>query len=309
MSSFRQAAEDYLAIRRELGFKLARHEPLLASFVAFLDHAGASFVSVDLAVSWAGQAEGSSTWHKARLSVVRGFAIYLETLDPRTQISPANLIASSGRASRRAVPYLYSAGDIEALMNAARTLRPLQAATYETLIGLLAVSGMRAGEAIRLDDDDLDSGRSLLLVRDTKFGKSREVPLHQTALHALERYLKRRRELLPTATGPSLFVSTAGTRLRYNVVQDIFADLCRKARVTARSERCRPTLHSLRHSYAVSTLLEWYQAGADVPALLPRLSTVLGHVDPASTYWYLEASPELLQAAASRLERLGGDRR
>ena len=162
---------------------------------------------------------------------------------------------------------------------------------------------MRVGEAIGLDRDDFDNGHSVLVVRDTKLGKSREVPLHETTLGALHAYLRRRDELCPQATGPSLFISTTGTRLLYKVVQPTFAGLCQRAGLRARSGRCRPRLHDLRHSFAVCTLLDWYRTDADVGVLLPRLSTVLGHVDPASTYWYLEAAPELLALAASRLQR------
>ncbi len=307
MSGLAQAAEEYLAIRRALGFKLKRHGRLLPSFVAFLEDAGASFVSTDLALLWARQPEGSATWWAARLSIVRGFARHLATVDARTQVPPLDLLASAGRPSRRAVPYLYSSQDIAGLMAAARELRPLQAATYETLVGLLAVSGMRVGEVIRLDRDDLHDEHSVVVVRDTKFGKSREVPLHETTLVALHGYLRRRDELCPKVTGPSLFISTTGTRLLYKVVQPTFARLCERAGLQPRSQRCRPRLHDLRHSLAVSTLLDWNRSGADVGALLPRLSTILGHADPASTYWYLEAAPELLAFATSRLQRAAAD--
>lgn len=303
MSALVQASQDYLAIRRALGFKLERHGRLLPGLVAFFEDAGASFVSTDLALAWARQPEGSATWQSQRLSIARGFASYLATIDSRTQVPPANLIASGSRSGRRAVPYLYSSAEIAGLMLAARQLRPLQAATYETLIGLLAVTGMRVGEAIALDREDLDDAHRVLVVRDAKLGKSRELPLHQTTLDALRAYLQRRDELRPNAAGPSLFISTTGVRLSYKVVQPTFAGLCRRAGLRARGGRCRPRLHDLRHSFAVSTLLDWHRENADIGVLLPRLSTVLGHVDPASTYWYLEASPELLALAAGRLER------
>jgi len=166
---------------------------------------------------------------------------------------------------------------------------------------------VRIGEAIRLDRDDLDDEHSLLLVRDTKFNKSREVPLHETTLAAVHDYLRRRDELCARATGPALFISTVGTRVSYKVVQPTFARLCERAGLQPRSPRCRPRLHDLRHSLAVSTLLDWYRSGPDVGALLPRLSTVLGHTDPASTYWYLQAAPELLALAACRLQRAAQD--
>lgn len=307
MSALAETAQEYLTVRRALGFKLKNHGRLLPSLCAFLEDAGAAFITTDLALAWARQPEGSVTWWRQRLSVARGFARYMATLDPRTQIPPLGLLASRGRVNRRAVPYLYSDEDIAALITAARQLRPLQAATYETLVGLLAVTGLRVGEAIRLDRDDLDDNHSLLIVRDSKFNKSREVPLHQTTLEALHGYLQRRDALCPNATAPSLFVSTAGTRLLYKVVQPTFARLCAHADLKPRSRRCRPRLQDLRHTFAVKTLLGWYRCGADVDALLPRLSTVLGHADPRSTYWYLHAAPELLAMAAARLERKQGE--
>jgi integrase/recombinase XerD len=302
-----QAAEEYLLIRRALGFKLQLHGRLLPGFVAFLEDAGATFITTDLALEWATRPAGSATWCAARLSIARGFARHLATIDGRTQVPPVGLLQRPGRASRRAVPYLYSSQDIAGLMAAARELRPLQAATYETLVGLLAVSGLRVGEAIRLDCGDLDDEHSMLVVRDTKFAKSRQVPLHETTLAALHEYLRRRDELHPNAAGPSLFVSTTGTRLLYKVVQPTFARLCERAGLQPRSPRCRPRLHDLRHSLAVSTLLDWYRSGADIGALLPRLSTLLGHTDPASTYWYLQAAPELLALAACRLQHAAQD--
>lgn len=305
MNGLPQATQDYLVIRRALGFKLELHGHLLPDFVAFLNEAGASFITTELALQWATQPGGSATWHAARLSIARGFARYLATVDARTQIPPLGLLRRPGHASRRAGPYLYSSQDITALMTAAGALRPLPAATYQTLIGLLAVGGLRIGEALRLDRDDLDDEHSVLLVRDTKFGKSREVPLHETTLAALHDYLRRRDDLRPTATGPSLFISTTGTRLLYKAVQPTFAKLCRQVSLQPRSPGCRPRIHDLRHSLATSTLLDWYRADADVGALLPRLSTFLGHVDPASTYWYLQAAPELLTLAADRLQHAG----
>jgi integrase len=307
VSGLAQAAQEYLVIRRALGFKLQLHGRLLPDFVAFLEDAGALFVSTDLALRWATRPAGSATWWAARMSIVRGFARHLATIDARTQVPPVGLLQRPGPSRRRAVPYLYSSQDIAGLMVAARELRPLQAATYETLVGLLAVSGMRVGEAIRLDRDDLDDERGVLVVRDTKFGKSRLVPLHESTRAALHTYLRRRDELSPNAAGPSLFISTTGTRLLYKVVQPTFARLCERAGLRPRSPRCRPRLHDLRHSLAVSTLLDCYRSGADVGALLPRLSTFLGHADPASTYWYVHAAPELLACAASRLQRAAED--
>jgi integrase len=233
---------------------------------------------------------------------VRGFATYLHTIEPATEIPPPNLFPPR---AHRAVPYLYSDAEITALITAATGLRyPLGVLTYQTLIGLLAISGVRIGEAIRLDVADLDLDHGLLVVRKSKFGKSRLIPLHATAVSALGDYLRRRPHLppRPPASTSALFVSTAGTRLRYENVSWTFLKLVRRAGLRPRSASCRPRLHDFRHSLAVRTLLEWYRDGGDVQARMPLLSTWLGHVDPKSTYWYLQAVPELLALAASRLE-------
>jgi len=302
MSPLQQALADYLSIRRALGFKLEQAERLLAQFVAYLHDHNADAPTIDHALAWARlPAAAAPRWWAHRLSTVRGFAAHLHALDPRAEVPPPGLIRCG---PRRATPYLYSQADITALVHAAGTLpRPLGAATYQTLIGLLAVTGMRVGEAIRLDRDDLDADHDgLLRVLHSKFGKSRLVPLHPGTVAALRDYLQVRDELLPAPTSPALLISTAGTRLRYNNVWRTFHRLVRQAGLTARSASCRPRIHDLRHSFAVRTVLDWYAGGADVPALLPRLSTYLGHTDPTHTYWYLSAAPELLALAGQRVD-------
>jgi integrase/recombinase XerD len=303
MSRLDQAVEDYLTMRRACGFKLARHGRLLPRFAAFLDEQGATSITNELSLRWAKHPESAdpSVWVQ-RLTAVRGFARYMSAVDPKTEVPARDLLVSPGRRNRRAEPYLYSPSDVTALMEAARELPPLRAATYETVVGLLVVTGIRVGELIRLDRDDVDFANHLLVIRDSKLGKSREVPLHETTLGALAAYLARRDELFPGPTAPSLFISTTGTRLIYQCVRTVFAELVRRAGLKPRSERCRPRIHDARHSFAVTTLIEWYRTGADVAALLPQLSTMLGHVNPASTYWYLEAVPELLELAAGRAQ-------
>jgi integrase/recombinase XerD len=244
--------------------------------------------------------------------MVRPFAAYLHARDPRVEVVPPALLRSG---PRQTIPYLYAPADITALIKAAATLpRPLGAATYQTLMGLLAVTGMRVGEAIRLDRDDLDrddldldaDDGGLLGVRASKFGKSRLLPRHPTTVAALQAYLQVRDRLLPTPPSPALLISTVGTRLRYNSVWRTFHRLLGQAHLTARFPSCTPRIHDLRHSFAVATLLDWYARDADVQALLPRLSTYLGHTDPTHTYWYLQAAPELLTLAAHRLDTKTG---
>jgi len=309
MSVLRQALDDYLTLRRALGYQLIRSEKLLNQFLEYLENDGVATLTVARALSWARlPADGAVNWWAHRLSVVRGFATYLHALDPHTEIPPPDLLPS--RPSR-ANPYLYSEGDIAALLAATASLStPLRQATFRTLIGLLTVTGMRIGEAIRLDLDDIDFTNGLLLVRRSKFGKSRELLLHPTTLRALAHYLRlHRRQLRPAATTPAILISTAGTRLMYCNVQWTFQRLLRQAGMTARSTSSRPRIHDLRHSFAVRSLLDAYAAGEDGQKTLTLLSTYLGHVNPAGTYWYLSASPELMGVVGQRLERYLGVRR
>lgn len=306
MTSLARALADYLLIRRTLGFKLKNAGELLAQFVTYLEQTGVDTVTTDRAVTWAMLPQGvDPSWWGRRLSAVRGFAAYLHTIDPSAEVPPADLLPMG---SRRATPYLYSEHDIVSLMAAAAALRlPLRAATYETLIGLLAVTGLRIGEALRLDRGDIDWSHGLLLVRDSKFGKSREIPLHETTVWALDNYLHQRDRLHPAPRGPAVFISTTGNRLTYADAQCTFHHLVQSAGLTPRSASCRPRLHDLRHTFAVRTLQDAYRSDSDVGLRLTLLSTYLGHVDPAATYWYLSAAPELLAFAAERLERSIGD--
>jgi integrase len=302
VSRLRAAVDDYLRIRRALGFKMERPGELLPQFVAHLEQAGAETVTTELALSWAKQPpDGHPAWWAERMGTVRGFAKHLQAFDPATQVPPPDLLPS---LPRRATPFLYSNAEVVALMEAASALRPpLRAATYETLVGLLAVTGMRVGEAIRLDRDDLDWNHGLLTVRDSKFGKSREIPLHPSTVEALATYARLRDRLRPQPPAPSFFVSIAGTRLLDKNVHRTFLELVRRAGLQRRSATCRPRPHDLRHTFAMRTLLDWYRAGVEVEARLPLLSTYLGHFHPRDTYWYLSAAPELMALVGQRLER------
>ena len=300
MTELRQALADYLAIRRSLGYQLARPEKLLGQFISYLEDQGTATVTTGHALAWATLPSGHQSWHALRLSAVRGFAAYLRTIDPSAKVPPADLIPWR---PCRATPYLYSDADIAALTAAAASLRfPLRVATYQTLIGLLAVTGMRVGEAIRLDRADVDLADGVLTVRQSKFGKTRLLPLHPTTTDALRGYLRLRDRLHPYPTSLAVFISPAGTRLLYCNVHSTFQRLARQAGLQPRPQSCRPRIHDLRHSFAVASLLDAYAAGQDGQTRLTLLSTYLGHVDPAATYWYLSAAPELLALAGQRLE-------
>ena len=214
--------------------------------------------------------------------MVSGFARYLNTLDPACEVPPADLLTHRRRP--RPEPYLYSDAEVIALLDACSRLSPpLRAATYRTLFGLLAVSGMRVGEAIRLNRDDVDLERGLLVVWQGKFRKSREVPLQPSTVEALQAYRKRRDELRPRRKQASFFLSTVGTRLCESAVRSTFGQLVRWVGLEPKSPACRPRIHSLRHTFAVATLLGWYRAGDDVMAKVPLLSTYLGHAGPVAT--------------------------
>jgi integrase/recombinase XerD len=291
----------YLALRRSMGFKLRRAEKLLNQFVQFCQTADVEVVTTEVALRWAALPEGASpAWVCLRLGVVRAFSRYLALVDGRSQVVPTNVVP---HRHCRATPFLYSADQVQALMAAARSLcSPVRQATFETIVGLLWATGMRVGEALGLNCDDVDLAHGVLTVREAKFGKTRELPLHETTTAALSAYATRRSRWSLPGTTEAFFVSAAGTRVLYCNFHLGFQELVRRAGIEARSATCRPRPHDLRHSFAVRALTGWYRDGVDVEANLPKLSTYLGHVVPAHTYWYLSAAPELLALAAPRLE-------
>jgi integrase len=311
MSTLEQAVADYLSVRRALGFKLVAHSRLLADFVAYLEAADEEVVTTKMAVAWATlPADTEPGWWSQRLAVVRGFALHLRAFDPRTEVPPTGVLL---RRSYRPTPYIYMPEEIPALMTAARNLPgpltgPLRAATMETLIGLLASSGLRPGEALRLDRDNIDWDEGLLRVLNTKFNKNREVAVHPSTLNALAAYAHVRDEVCPRPQSPTFFVSRTGTRLVLASIDRIFAKVATAARLPRPGAGRSARLHDLRHFFAVATVTSWYHAGLDVDARLPLLSAHLGHADPANTFWYLSATPELLALAASRRDQARGVR-
>jgi integrase/recombinase XerD len=298
---------DYLRLRRALGFKLERAEQILPQLVVYLEAAGASTVTRELAISWAQLPAGAQPRHwAARLSIARGFAAYLQTLDPATEVPPADVFAVR---YRRPAPYVWSPDDIQRLLAAARGLRPpLRAASLEALFGLLAVTGMRIGEALTLERDDVDLLAGVILIREqtAKLERARLIPLHPTATDALRRYTTERDRLCPRPRSTAFLLSGAGTALDRSRVSTTLAQIT--TALGLRSQTVRPRAHDLRHSFAVRTLIDWQRSGR-VAARIAVLSTYLGHVSPAETYWYLTATPELMQPAAERLHtRFGAAR-
>jgi integrase/recombinase XerD len=241
-------------------------------------------------------------WWAVRLSTVRSFARFLTALDPATEVPPAGLLP---KVSYRAVPYIYSDEDIVRLRDAAGRLQPEHRAdTYQSLLALIVVTGMRVGEAVSLDHDDVDLDQCLLTIRNTKFGKSRQLPLHPSTADALTNYARRRDERRPRKKALSFFTSVTGTRLLRDNVSTVFPRLVREAGIQPPGRRS-PRLHDVRHTFAAKTLMGWYRDGLDVEPRLPLLSTRLGHTTPRDTYWYLSAVPELLELIADRLDAVG----
>jgi integrase/recombinase XerD len=294
-------------MRRALGFRLTTQGQHLMSFVRFCEERSAAHVAADLALEWAtrtSQGSGDEVYQARRLDVVRIFARHLRALDPATEVPPEDVLS---RRYRRIPPYLYSPEEVAALMNAADDLAPaMRAATWRTLIGLLTVTGMRQGEACRLERGDVDLEAGTLVIAGSKFGKSRQVFLHPTAAAALRAYERDRDRAFPGPRAATFFVNSRGGPLDGHNIQHTFAVLTAAAGIHAPPGRRAPRLHDLRHMFTVATMLDWYRDGGDVQARLPLLSTWLGHVDPKSTYWYLQAVPELLARAAGRLERADG---
>jgi integrase/recombinase XerD len=304
MTCLRKAVQNYLTMRRSLGFKLRDMGYNLHHFVSFMEQQGASIITVDLALRWAQQPQGVQPAHWAtRLSFVRSFARYWSAIDPRTEIPPMGLLPYR---AKRATPYIYSDEEIEQLLSAAKNLPPLASLrpwTYYTLFGLMAVTGMRISEIIRLERSDVDLDQKILTVRLTKFSKSRLIPLHASTVKNLKQYLRRCDQLHSRSTAPRFFLSKQGIPLTDCMVRWTFIKISRQIGLRKVGDNSGPRIHDLRHRFAVTTLLNWYRTGVDVEQRLPVLSTYLGHAHVTDTYWYLSAIPELLALTKDRLEK------
>jgi integrase/recombinase XerD len=304
MSELRKALQEYLALRRALGFKLKTQGKLLQSFVDCADRQGAAFITRDLALRWAlSSPHGQPTYCARRLNVVRRFAECRAGADPRTEVPPRGLLPER---YRRKLHYVYGDGDIRKIIDAAHRLpsrRGLRATTFSTLFGLLTITGLRVSECLGLDREDVDLADRILHVRHSKFDKSRLVPLHPSTCNVLNHYAALRDRIFLTPKDTRFFVSELGTGLSCSHVQHTFVKLCRRIGLRSRAGQRRPRIHDFRHGFAIRTLERLYRIGADVERQLPVLATYLGHVDVVSTYWYLTATPKLLRLASRRLNR------
>lgn len=299
MSPLSRHVEDYLRLRRALGFKLEREGRLLVQLVSHLEAAGAPTLDTGLVIEWARQpaAAQSNHWGR-RLGVALKFATYLHTIDPTAEVPPPDVFPVR---RHRPTPYLWSQSNIDHLLEAVRAVRPpLRAATYSALLGLLAVSGMRVGEAVALQRGDVDLGAGVITIREAKFDRSRLVPLHSSVTEALRDYVALRDRLCPRPHSSAFFLSSSGTAVDRSSLGKTFRKV--SGAIGVRTAAVHPRIHDLRHSFAVRTLIGWQQAGAGIDANIGTLSTYLGHVSPAGTYWYLSAAPELMELAAQRLE-------
>jgi integrase len=305
MNPLRPALQEYITLRRDMGFKFQNEEKRLAKFVTFMEKRASSTITYKLAIEWATQpADRHATW-ALRLTDIRGFARYLQGIGVKAEIPPTGALPGPMRSK----PYIYTEAEVRRLLAAALALPPRDALrrwTYYSLLGLLAVTGLRISEALSLCCDDVDLAGGVLTIRSTKFGKSRLVPLHPTTVRSLAQYARQRDAHLPHPRSPFFFVAERGGRLLLQYVYRVFWRLSRETGLREPAAHTGPRLHDFRHRFAVQTILSWYRSGQAIEVLLPVLSTYLGHTCVRDTYWYLSACPELMEHAARRLESRRG---
>ena len=303
MSGLHESIDSYVALRRGLGYQLTNAERALHDYAEFLVARGETTITTASALAWATSREGRGAHYAVeRLSHVRMFAKHLAAFEPDTDIPPTNLL---GNARSRKPPHIYTDGEVAALLGFAAQMYPEdRAAAVGVVIGLLAATGLRPGEAFALDHGDVDLDQGVLGVRESKFHKSRQVPLHETTVAALSAYRARRDRWFSKSPAAPFIACRPQGRLADKNVRYAFQQLLNQAGVDD-PQRRRPRLHDFRHTFAVKTLRDWHSRGLDVQSMLPLLSTYLGHVNPNTTYWYLSAEPELMRAAADRLEGIG----
>jgi len=307
MNDLHAALDEYLSVRRTLGFKLRDEGTALPKFLSFLEKNGALYITTGLALQWATQPQNVLPSHWARrLTMVRIFAQFRSAVDCRTEIPPQGLLPYR---YRRKTPYIYDDDEISQLLKAASNLQSttaLRASTYTTLFGLIASTGMRISEPIALDCKDVDLTQAILTVRWTRFGKTRLIPIHSSTVDKLEEYSRLRSRIFIRPKSPSFFVSEQGTRLTHWSVRYTFVKLSREIGLRAPHDSHGPRVHDMRHTFAVKTLLRWYQTGVDVERHMPELATYLGHAHVNDTYWYISAVPELLSLATKRFDTIEG---
>jgi integrase len=297
--------KDYLALRRSLGFKLRKDGETLGGFISFFRSQKAPYLTTALALRWARLPQGTNpAWWTDRLSMLRGFAAYWKTLDPRIEVPPVRLLVPY---HKRPSPYIYTKNQIAQVLAVTRQLPSEDRLTYWTLFGLLAVTGMRVGEARGLNEEDVDLKQGTINIRAAKRGSMRVLPIHPSTCEALRRYAMRRHRQLPPARTTSFFIVLDGRRPSHHVAWKTFKEVLVTVGIRTPSQQKGPRLHDLRHTFAVRTLMGFYRAEQDIDHKIHALSTYLGHKGIRCTYWYLTAVPELMSLALARLEKkIGG---
>lgn len=307
MTPLSTSLTDYIAVRRTLGFDLNFEERVLKVFTRFADGEGADHITVDLFLRWkaAFGTANNNTWGH-RLGMVRGFACWMKGFDDRTEVPPAGLIPIKWQRPR---PHIYTVEQITSLVARAANLRSrygLRGWSCSTLFGLIAVTGLRINEALKLNDDDVDLDAAVITVRRGKNGKARYIPIARSAVERLIAYRAERVRILGPSPG-AFFRLDDGQRLSEWSARYSFAVVSQDIGLRSEQRFCRhghgPRIHDLRHTFAVHTILDWYRKGLDPDREMIKLSTYLGHSKPDHTYWYIEAVPELLQLASERAER------
>ena len=311
MKSLKMEADDYLKLRRTLGFKLSDTHYFLKDFTSLMERERASYITTELALRWAKQPQNTlPSWWSKRLSAIRSFARYMKTMDPRHEVPPNGILP--GKYQRR-TPYIYSNEEVLALLQACEWLprgNGLLRHTYYTVFGLLAVTGMRISEITALQRKDVDLTQGILTIRDTKFQKSRAIPVHESTVHVLGVYAHLRDQIFPDCKVSNFFLTDFGTgpsHLAIRSIRHVFIQLSHKIGLRKPTDSNGPRVHDLRHRFAVNTIIRWYRQGVNVDHHIPILSTYLGHTKPSDTYWYLSSVPELIGLTATRLEKyIGG---
>ncbi len=303
MSNLEALTQQYLETRQALGYGLNREAVQLPKFARFVIANGQDHVTILLAIEWAAQTPSGGAQQSARrIGWVRQLARFLHAHDPLAQIPSTDLTLRIG--SKRSTPYIYRDEDINTLMRACREFSGLKAATFKTLIALLSITGLRIGEAISLNRDDVDMIQRQLTVRSGKLGKARRLPLSHSTCEALMGYAQKRDRAHQQPCSEAFLLSLKGKRLLYQNVHFQFHKLINQTGL----DECvpRPRLHDMRHTFSVKTLKRWYEEDLEIEPRLPTLSTWLGHLSPSSTYWYLTATPALLELARQRAVRRSG---
>jgi integrase/recombinase XerD len=302
----RTILKDYLAMRRKLGFKLQKHEETLRGFLNFFETRKDTYLTTELALKWAKKPKNTDpAWWTERLSMIRGFAAYWKTIDPRTEVPSLHILLPQ---YKRPTPHIYSNQEIAQILSLAKKLPTKDSYTYWTLYGLLLATGMRIGEALALDNEDVDLKQGVITIRDTKLNKSRILPLHITTLEILKQYVQKRNKQFAKSKEAAFFVVSDDRRPSHHMAWRRFKKILIEMGIWNPSHNKDPRLHSLRHTFAVRALTEFYRNGQDIDGKIHALSTYLGHKDIRCTYWYLTAVPELMAQVLSRLEKKIGGR-